>query len=434
MRIYKEARVDRKTLKEVVLEQDEKAKVFTGEGIIRRDAMPESGKASGSNHAVIISGIRRCGKSTLLNAIRDSYGPEGSYGFSFEDERLLDFKPDDFNMLFEIFLELHGGKKAFFLDEIQNVPGWEMFVRRQQDAGYKFFITGSNASLLSREMGTKLTGRNIRVELYPFSFREYLRFAGVEPKDGESEGTKERALLRRHFNEWLKNGGMPEYLKYRDQNMLKHAYEDIIYRDIAARYELKHVKALRELALYFMSNIGGAFTYNSAAKFLGLGSMNTVKNYADYMENSYLVFLVNRFSWSLKKQFVSEKKIYCVDNGLADAVAFKFSSNRGKYLENAVYMELKRRGKEIYYYKTENGLEVDFITRGKKQNVELFQACAEMSHEAARKRELKALDAAMEELKVKKALIITEDEEETMKSGGKTIEVIPAYKWMLRQE
>ena len=424
--------MDRKMLMEVVLEQDSKLKIQAEKGIIGRDAMPEHGKGLSGNHAVIISGIRRCGKSTLLNAIRRGFGRDGAYYFSFEDERLIDFNSNDFNMLGEIFMQLHGDRKVFFLDEIQNVPGWEMFVRRQQDAGYKFYLTGSNASLLSRELGTKLTGRNVRVELYPFSFREYLRFAGDEPADAKFAVTKERAKLKSRFSEWLKNGGMPEYLKYKDQSMLKHAYEDIIYRDIAARYELKHVKALRELTLYFMSNIGGGFTYNSAAKFLGLGSMNTVKNYSDYLENSYLVFLVSRFSWSLKKQFSSEKKIYCVDNGLADSVAFKFSSNRGKYLENAVYMELRRRGEEIYYYKTENGLEVDFLTRGKKQKPSLYQSCAEMSNPKTRARELKALETGMKELGLKKAVIVTEDEEEFIKFQGGVIEVIPAYKWMLK--
>jgi predicted AAA+ superfamily ATPase len=334
-------------------------------------------------------------------------------------------------MLFEIFMQLHGDRKVFFLDEIQNVPGWEMFVRRQQDAGYKFYLTGSNASLLSRELGTKLTGRNVRMELYPFSFREYLRFAGDEPEDTGFAGTKERAMLKGRFSEWLKNGGMPEFPKYKDRSMLKHAYEDIIYRDIAARYELKHVKALRELTLYFMSNIGGGFTYNSAAKFLGLGSMNTVKNYFDYLENSYLAFFSQQVFMVPQKTVFIGKKIYCVDNGLADAVAFKFSSNRGKYLENAVYMELRRRGEEIYYYKTENGLEVDFLTRGKKQNPALYQSCAEMSNPVIRARELRALETAMKELKLKKAVIITEDEEETIKSQGRTINVIPAYKWML---
>ncbi|MDD2715998.1 MAG: ATP-binding protein [Candidatus Wallbacteria bacterium] len=416
-------------LKEIILEQEkEHQNIDAG---IPRDMLNIISRHASLPHAVVISGVRRCGKSTLLNQISRDLYMECVYYFNFEDERLMDFNVKDFNHLYEVFLELYGDKKVFFLDEIQNVPGWETFVRRMQGKGCKFFITGSNASLLSRELGTKLTGRNVSVELFPFSFREYLSFKGFHlPVNGISL-TQDRALIKKHFAEYLLHGGMPEYLKYQDATILKRVYEDILYRDIVARYGIKHVKPLRELGLYFLSNLGGTFSYNNLKNVLGLGSMNTIKSYADFLENSYLIFLTSRFSYSLKQQFVSHKKIYCIDNGLADAVGFQFSKNKGKFLENLVFLELRRKSQEIYYYKTTNNLEVDFLLKSGKNGLSLIQVTDNLDDEKTRQRELKALIKAMDELKLKTALILTEDTDEEIKLKGKAITVKPIYKWLL---
>ena len=358
-------------LKEVVLEQ---RKVLESIDLgIKRQALGELAKYIRLPHSIVISGIRRSGKSTLLAQIIHNFYKDEGYYINFEDERLIEFSLADFNTLYEIFIELYGDKKTFFLDEIQNIPKWEIFVRRMQDRGYKFFITGSNASLLSKELGSKLTGRYISLELYPFSFKEFLDFNDYSPGKDTFLITSERGRIKRYFSEYLKKGGMPEYLKYKDDTLLKRAYEDILYRDIVARYEIKEVKALRELGFYFLSNIGGLFSYNSIKKLLRLGSVNTVKSYADYLENSFLIFTIPRFSYSLKNQLASAKKAYCVDNGLIEAVAFQFSQNKGKFLENLVFIELKRRYREIYYYKTNNGLEIDFLIRKDKRNALLIQ-------------------------------------------------------------
>jgi hypothetical protein len=198
-----------------------------------------------------------------------------------------------------------------------------------------------------------------------------------------------------------------------------------------ARYGIKQVKPLRELGLYFLSNIGGTFSYNNLKKVLGLGSMNTIKSYADFMENSYLIFLVSKFSYSLKKQFVSLKKIYCIDNGLAEAVAFQFSKNQGKYLENLVFLGLRRKFQEIYYYKTTNNLEVDFLVKSGKNDLKLIQVADNLDNDKTRQREINALIKAMDELKLKTALILAEDTEEELELEGKVIMVKPIYKWLL---
>src|SRR3989338_1243067 len=416
-------------LKDIILEQEkDRRELDPG---VPRAALSVVLRHATLPHAVFVSGLRRAGKSTLLNQVISDLYKEGVYYLNFEDERLVDFNVEDFNPLYEVFLELYGNKKVFFFDEIQNVPQWEVFVRRMQGKGCKFFITGSNASLLSKELGTKLTGRNINIELFPFSFVEFLSFKGFRLSKNGLSLTSERASLKKHFAEYLRHGGMPEYLKYQEPTLLKRVYEDILYRDIVARYGIKQVKPLRELGLYLLSNIGGTFSYNNLKKVLELGSMNTVKSYADYLENSYLIFLISRFSYSLKQQFVSLKKIYCIDNGLAEAVAFQFSKNKGKFLENLVFLELRRKFPEIYYYKTTNNLEVDFLIKSGKNDLLLIQVADNLDNEKTRQRELNALIKAMDELKLKTALILTEDTEEEIALEGKTVMVKPIYKWLL---
>lgn len=418
-------------LREIILEQEKNRQ--TVDLGIKRSALDSVLKQISLSHAVVISGIRRSGKSTLLNQIISNCYEKGVYYLNFEDERLVDFAVTDFNNLYETFLELYGERKVFFLDEIQNVPKWEIFVRRMQDKGCKFFITGSNASLLSKELSTKLTGRCVSIELYPFSFVEFLSFKGYKLQKNALSYTAERAAIKKHFAEYLKHGGMPEYLKYKDPTLLKRVYEDILYRDIVARYDIKQVKVLRELGLYLLSNIGGLFSYNNLKKVLGVGSMNTIKSYADFLENSFLMFLINRFSYSLKQQFVANKKIYCIDNGLAESVAFQFSKNKGKFLENLVFLELKRRYPEIYYYKTANNLEVDFLVKSGRKDIALIQVADNLDSEKTKQRETGALTRAMDELKLKSALILTEDSEEEIKLNGKAIIVQPIYKWLLER-
>jgi len=423
--------VHHSALKEIVLEQ-EKDRQNIDAGIPRTELSTVSRYVS-LPHAVVISGLRRSGKSTLLNQIISGFYKKGVYYLNFEDERLVDFNVEDFNHLYEVFLELYGDKKVFFFDEVQNVPQWEVFVRRMQGKGHKFFITGSNASLLSKELGTKLTGRNVSVELFPFSFMEFLSFQGFQLSKHSLSLTSERAALKKHFAKYLKQGGMPEYLKYQDTTLLKRVYEDILYRDIVARYGIKQVKPLRELGLYLLSNIGGTFSYNNLKKILGLGSTNTIKSYADFLENSYLIFLVSKFSYSLKQQFVALKKIYCIDNGLAEGVAFQFSKNKGKFLENLVFLDLRRKFQEIYYYKTTNNLEVDFLIKSGRNNLKLVQVTDNLDNEKTRQRELSALIKAMDELKLKTALILTEDTEEKIRLKGKVIMVQPIYKWLTQE-
>ncbi|MFH0774405.1 MAG: ATP-binding protein [bacterium] len=422
--------MEKELLKEIILEQQEIIK--NKEIGVEREDLSKIKEYILLPHAIVISGMRRVGKSTLLAQIINKFYKDNIYYFNFEDERLLNFTPEDFNHLYESFMELFGQQKAFFLDEIQNVKGWEMFVGRMLDGGFKFFITGSNASLLSKELGTRLTGRYLTCELYPFSFKEFLRLKEYPLTSNTLSLTSKRAEVKALFNEYLKEGGMPEYLKFRNLEILKKVYDDILYRDIVARYDIKETKSLRELALYFLSNLSTLFSYNKLKGSLGLGSVNTVKAYTEYLENSFMVFVTNIFSYSLKQQFIAPKKVYCIDNKLADCISFRFSKDRGRFLENLVVVELRRRRKELYYYKTKNGLEVDILIR-KGEGIEgLIQVTEGISDAAVRQRELKSLTTAMNELGLGEGLLLTADEEEEVMLGDKVIKVMPTYKWLLQ--
>lgn len=424
--------MNKSILKEIILEQKEALKQKS-KGI-ERLKLEEIKQYIEIPHTVIIAGIRRVGKSTLLLQIMSEFYKNDCYYLNFEDERFVDFTAQDFNNLYEIFAETMGEKKVFFLDEIQNIPEWENFVRRMQDRGFKFFITGSNATLLSKELGTKLTGRYVLIELLPFSFKECLSFQEIYFDKNSLFQTSERAKLKNSFNLYLEKGGMPEYLQYQKKELLVRLYEDILYRDIITRYDIKEIKALRELSLYLLSNLANLFTYNNLKKIVELKSANTAKSYVEYLENSFVIFSINLFSFSLKKQFYAPRKVYCIDNGLANSISFKFSENRGKFLENLVFLELRRRKKEVYYYKTNNNLEIDFLIKEKNAPAALIQVAQNLDNPKTKDREIKSLLTALGELNLSNGLILTEDEEGSVEQEGKTINILPVYKWLLEKE
>jgi predicted AAA+ superfamily ATPase len=285
---------------------------------VPREKLAEVEHASNMPHAVIVSGLRRVGKSTLLAQKAHNLGRDTFYFLNFEDDRFIGFHAEDANELYQVLVELFGERKIFIIDEVQNVLGWEHFVRRFMEMGFKFFITGSNASLLSHELGTRLTGRYVPIELFPFSFREFLQFRDEKVPNLQRMTT---------VNIYLQLGGIPDALKYPDLDLLRTLYDDVLYRDIATRYRLEAVTALKELAFFLMSNPASLVSFNKLKLQLRLGSVNTIKSYIDYMENSWLIFVLNLFDFSVKRQQIAPKKIYCIDSGLSNAVGFSFSQN-----------------------------------------------------------------------------------------------------------
>lgn len=373
----------------------------------------------------VISGIRRSGKSTLLVQFSKKF--ESFYYVNFDDERLADFTVKDFQQLM-IVLQKKYQSKIIFLDEIQNIAGWERFVRRIHDEGYKIFITGSNARLLSSELATHLTGRYVKIELYPFSFKEFLHLKNV-PYEKKSSAIKAQVL--KHFEIYLQYGGFPEFLKYNDEEFLKRVYDDILYKDLLVRFKVKEVKAFKQLASFLFTNFTKEVSYNSLKKTLGFKSATSVKNYIEFMQESFLVFELYKYDYSLKKQFVSDKKIYAIDNGLRNAVSFYFSEDLGRMLENLVFMELKRRGKELYYFKDKK--ECDFLIKEKSKVTEVLQVSRDMQVGVNEDREFAGLIEAMKRFNLKEGTILTEYQEDVIKKDGLTINIIPIRMWLLEK-
>ena len=376
----------------------------------------------------IITGIRRCGKSTLLQQIRATQ-PEKDYYINFDDERLASFKVEDFQMLLEVFYELFGEQKTFYFDEIQNIDQWERFIRRLHDTGHKVYITGSNARMLSRELGTHLTGRYISCELYPFSFKEFIMLKRPDLLGKNYFKTSTKAEILALFHDYFYNGGFPNFVKTGDELALKTLFENILYRDIMVRNNITNEKEIKELVSYLAGNYARLSTNSELADIIGVKNATTVKNYLGFLSDSYLAFQTCKYDYSVSKQILNPKKSYFIDNGLVRRVGFSFSADLGHLLENLVFIELLRRGKTIYYHN--KGQECDFILVEDKTVTTAIQVTYTIPNEKTRKREIDGLLDAMKTYKLQSGLIITDDTEEIIMENDKQILIIPAWKWLL---
>ena len=405
-------------LEEIIIDQLKRIK--RKEKLILRDI--DYKKYKNNKQIVVISGIRRCGKSSLMKQFMSKY--ESFYYINFDDERLINFDVENFNDLMLIYKKRFKAK-VIFIDEVQNIPAWERFVRRIYDEGYKVYVTGSNAKLLSSELATHLTGRYFKIELYPFSFKERLVFEQIDTKN---IGTDERALIMKNFDEYLRLGGFPEFVKTKNDEYLKMIYNDILYKDLLTRFNIREVKSFKQLINFLYANVSKDISYNSLKNILNFKSATSIKNYIAFSEEAYLLFELYKYDFSLKKQYLSDKKIYVIDNGLRNVVAFYFSNDNGKLLENLVFLHLKRLGKEIFFYKEKK--ECDFIVKEKNKITSVFQVAYTLNHDN-RKRELNGLLMAVKKFKLKKGIILTYNQEEEFVLNGIKIIVMPTWKWLL---
>jgi len=396
---------------------------------IERDILKEIEKKIKLPHVVVITGMRRSGKSTLLRQIISKfYKDDGFYYINFEDERLFNFNASDFNDIYESLVELYGECKTFFIDEIQNISNFETFIRRFYDQGFKFYITGSNASLLSRELGAKLTGRHVDTIVTPFSFVEFLKLKDFKIRKNMVYVTETRVKIRKYFDEYLTKGGMPEYLIYGNIELLMKTYEDILMKDIIARYRIENAALLRELYLYLINNFSNRFSYHSLKKIVDLGSVNTIKKYISYLEETYFAKTISKFDFSMKKRLINDKKLYIVDNGFLQIISTKLTKDKGWLLENLVFNTIKGQFLELFYFSDKN--ECDFVSLKYKKIEQIIQVTWELN-ELNKEREIGGILSAMEILKQKKALLLTFDQEDEIKIGNKTITVKPVWKWLL---
>jgi len=424
--------MDKETLKHIVL--DQMAVERSIDSFIPRESYQLIEPFIATPQVIILSGIRRCGKSTWMRMIRRR-AVESNYYLNFDDERLAPFQLDDCQRLVEVFIELYGVQKTFYFDEMQNFVGWERFVRRLHNEGKKVFVTGSNANLLSYELGTHLTGRNIALHLFPYSFREYLQRENENFLSIENFSSADVALIKKYFSEFKIMGGFPEYLATRQKQYLHNLYENILYKDIIVRNNIENVTAIKALVYYLASNNAKEFTYNSLRKLLELSNARTVSDYCHFLENCFLCFTVNRFSFSVRKQAFSPKKIYFIDQALVECIGFRMSEDRGRMLENMVFLQLLRKNNEVYYHKEKK--ECDFVTREGHGIGQAIQVCESLQDPKTKKREIDGLIDALQTYQLKSGLIITEDEsgEEIIQHDGKKYHmmIVPAWKWFLEK-
>lgn len=383
-----------------------------------------------TKQVVVISGVRRCGKSYLLRQIRKK-SVERDYFLRFDDDRLINFTVEDFETLDSCFAEIYGLQRTYFFDEIQNVTGWELYVRRLYNQGAKVFITGSNAKMLSREMGTHLSGIHLPVELYPFSFAEYLQFREIQVDKKDFYTTLGTAALVRELKAYMQSGGFPAYLAGESDDYISSLYQSIVYKDVLMRNHISNGREVLELMHFLASNAAKRHSYMSLARVVGVKHSDTIKNYVQCLEETYLLAQLMKFAHSVKSQEGSIKKMYLIDNAIIKVVGFNSSDNLGTLLENMIFIELKRRGLDVFYH--DGAKECDFIVRKGIKIVQCIQVTVSIAEDRTRKRELEGLLDAAREYATTDNIIITLDDD-GVQLDCDNAKVVPAWKFLLEDQ
>lgn len=373
----------------------------------------------------LITGPRRVGKSVF--ALLMLQGKNFAY-LNFDDNQLLEKWDEDLAM--SALDDVYPDYDFMLLDEIQNLPDWDLWVSKLYRRGKNLIITGSNAKMLSSEMATVLTGRYLQIEMLPFSLDETMRWKNISP-DREEQAAQAIMLA----DDYMRNGGYPETIPARSitKNYLSTLFDSILLKDVAQRHKVRNTTDLYNLASYLLSNFCNPISANELAGELGLSSVATTKKFCDYLNEPYLFFYLPRFNNKLKLMNKAPKKVYVVDNGFVQSTAFNLSENLGRLLENQTFVELLRRGyipgQTLFYYRTRNDKEIDFVTRKGAKVEQLIQVCYDMTSEKTRKRELDALTEAAEELHCDNLLVITNDQQVGVEWRDLTINIVSINKF-----
>lgn len=415
--------------KNLILQHKKEKELLLSKPYIPREKLDFARKFLETDLIKVITGPRRAGKSVfsvlLLKDKNFAY-------LNFDDENLLRIKNTD-EIVKGIF-EVYSGPKFILFDEIQNLPEWELFVNKLQRRGHNLILTGSNARLLSKELATALTGRHVPVEIFPFNFREFLKAKNFELKEKLLPEIKGKIL--NYLDIYLKNGGFPEIAV---KNLDPKAYLDTLFdavllKDVVKRYKVRFSQKIYDLALYLISNFSNEFSFTKLKNTLDFSSVNTIQNYLRYLEDAYLVFTLNRFSFKRKEQIKTAKKIYLVDNGFILAKSFQFSENAGKLMKNLAFSELLKKGykanETLFYYKTRNQKEVDFVLKEGRDLKTLIQVCY-LPDSKTEKREISALVEGSQELNCDDLEILTWAKEGEEKIKNKKIKFLPLWKWLI---
>lgn len=373
----------------------------------------------------LITGPRRVGKSVF--ALLMLQGKNFAY-LNFDDNQLLEKWDEDLAM--SALDDVYPDYDFMLLDEIQNLPDWDLWVSKLYRRGKNLIITGSNAKMLSSEMATVLTGRYLQIEMLPFSLDETMSWKNIST-DREEQAAQAIMLA----DDYMRNGGYPETIPARSitKSYLSTLFDSILLKDVAQRHKVRNTNDLYNLATYLLSNFCNPISANELAGELGMSSVATTKKFCDYLNEPYLFFYLPRFNNKLKLMSKAPKKVYVVDNGFVQSTAFNLSENLGRLLENQVFVELLRRGyipgQTLFYYRTRNDKEVDFVTRKGAKVEQLIQVCYDMTYEKTRKRELDALTEAAEELHCDNLLVITNDQQVGVEWRDLTINIVSINKF-----
>jgi len=408
---------------------------------IPRDILPACLGQLDSREVVVVKGVRRSGKSTLLaQVIRELLGrniqPTAILRVNLEEPLFSsEYSVELLEQIYRTYRERvqPEGRCWLFMDEVQNIPGWESWVRgRSETENIKIFVTGSSSQMLSREIGTKLTGRNVSFEVFPLSFREFIRFNNLEITS-ELEYADRKSSLRNLFSAYLKYGGFPEVVLRQSEEdkqlLLKSYFEDLLYRDVVTRYEIRDVSNLRNLAVYLLTNVAKKTSITKLKNNFAI-SQDKTENYVSAIMESYLLFQLQMFSCSLKSSLRAGFKPYAVDTGLRNRIAFAFSEDLGWLVENVVFCHLKRRHEEVYYHS--NGSETDFVVKEGMKITERIQVWyGDISEAGIPDRELACFRKPLEGHEGAKTIVVTNDYEDIVDAGVTRVRCIPAVKFLL---
>ncbi len=412
--------MDKQKLRQVLIDQQRQFRNI--EGLIHRDI--ETERLMKGDEAIIISGIRRCGKSSLLRLIANDSKVPAIY-LNFDDIRLANFTVENMQDLQDLAVELAKENPAYFFDEIQNVPQWERWINTLQAQGIKVWLTGSNASLLSSEISTYLTGRNKVLRLAPFSFGECLRMRNIQVPTDRTTG--ESAHLYTQFLQYLQQGGFPAIVRTDDIELSRQYFEDMLYKDIIARHNIRQEREIKDLLVFLTSNSAKKYSFATLRKVTGISSLSTIRNYIEYAKSAFLLQTIDRFDYSLAKQKISSAKPYPADNSFLNTISFSSSPHTGVRLESLVFQQLRSQSLETYYHQARH--ECDFVIRQGTRVTQAIQVCADLSDPATRKRELAGLQEAMDRYRLKTGTIITMEQKEDLPASG--IAIVPAWQWLL---
>jgi len=399
-----------------------------------------------SNLIKVVLGPRRAGKSVFSLVLLK--GRPFMY-FNFDDEVLLGVDGINTDELMKELHAAYGQIKTVLFDEIQNLPGWELFANRLHRSGYNLVLTGSNAHLLSKELATHLTGRHMPIEILPFDFSEFLRAKKFQMDAEYSALPQRRGELLNLMENYLLNGGFPEVAvnNVDPKDYLDVLLDSLLFKDVVKRHRVKFSTQIGHLASHLINNFANLYTVRKLLESLNLKSATTVEKYIDYLEEAYLIFSLLRYSPKSLERIKSPRKVYAVDNGFVSAKAIQHSPDKGKLMENLVFAELVKRGvkpnRELFYYKTRNNREVDFVVKKGLEVTELMQVCYDLTNPDVEQRETKALFEASDELSAKggsasggnvfKLTVLTWDEKREVKKGGNVIRLKPLWEWLLEK-